>query len=595
MTTSRPGSVSRRGMLAAGVAGAALAGGKALAQQDKATKAKTPDTPEQPPALEEPVTDTLTPRLVACAEKMIPIHYTDKERAQLLHGFENQLQAVSTLRAQHFGHDLAPALTFDPRLPGKAFPKQKNRIKASRPAAGNAAPADDTALAYASVGQLGHWLRTGKISSEALTRLYLKRIRRYGDALECFITVTPELALAEARDADKKLAAGKDLGPLHGIPYGLKDLFDTRGIRTTWGAAPYKDRVPDRDARVVTRLREAGAVLLGKTTCGAIAYGDIWFGGKTRNPWNTAEGSSGSSAGSAAATAAGLVGFSIGTETLGSIVSPSNRCGATGLRPTFGRVSRAGAMALSWSLDKAGTICRHVEDTALVLGALNGYDAEDPGSVAMGFDYAPDLGQRGLVAGYDPAWFEGKSGNAIDRHALKTLQDLGVKTRHVSLPDLPYGVLFLSLVAEAAAAFEELTLSNRDDLLVWQADNAWPNSWRQIRFLSSVDLVQLDRLRRKVMGVMDKIMDQVDVLITPNFAANLLTITNYTGHPCLTLRAGFHEVPTRSDDGNADKTPHRVPQNISLIGRLFEEGKLCALGRRLEAALAVADERPPHF
>ncbi len=588
MGASNEGKVSRRGMLAAGVAGAALAGGKALAQQDKAEK------PSKPPELEEPVTETLSPRLVACAEKMIPIHYTDKERAQLLHGFENQLRAIATLRAQHFSHDLAPALTFDPRPPGKAFAKQKNRVRVSRPPAGQTAVSGGD-LAYASLSELGHQLRKGHISSVALTKLYLKRIRRYGDALECFVTVTPELALAEAAEADAKLAKGEDLGPLHGIPYGIKDLFDTKGIRTTWGAMPYKDRVPDSDSRVVTRLRQAGAVLLGKTTCGAIAYGDIWFGGKTRNPWNTAEGSSGSSAGSASATAAGLVGFSIGTETLGSIVSPSNRCGATGLRPTFGRVSRAGAMALCWSLDKAGTICRHVEDTALVLGAINGYDAADASSIGMGFEYAPGLGQKDLLVGYDPAWFAGKSGNEIDRHALKTLQGLGVQTRHVSLPELPYGVLFLSLVAEAAAAFEELTLSGRDDLLVWQADNAWPNSWRQIRFLSSVDYVQLDRLRRKVMGVMDKIMDEVDVLITPNFAANLLTITNYTGHPCLTLRAGFHDVPTRGGDANADKTPHRVPQNISLIGRLFEEGKLCALGRRLEAALGVANERPPHF
>ena len=585
MSGSSRAKVSRRGMLAAGVAGAALAGGKALAQQGEAAKLS------KPPELEEPVTQELTPRLVACAEKMIPIAYTDKERAQLLHGYENQLQAVSTLRAQNFGHDLAPALTFDPRLPGKVFARQKNSVRALPPLR-RQKPATDEDFAFASVPELGHWLRTGVISSVKLTNIYLKRIRRHGDGLECFVTVTPDLALAEAAQADAMLAKGKDLGPLHGIPYGVKDLFDTRGIRTSWGAAPYKDRVPDRDARVVTLLREAGAVLLGKTTCGAIAYGDIWFGGKTRNPWNPAEGSSGSSAGSASATAAGLVGFSIGTETLGSIVSPSNRCGATGLRPTFGRVSRAGVMALCWSLDKVGAICRHVEDTALVLGAINGPDTADASSIDTGFAYAPGLGQKGIVAGYDPAWFEGKSGNDIDRHALKTLQDLGVKTRHVSLPELPYGVLFLSLVAESAAAFEELTLSGRDDLLVWQADSAWPNSWRQIRFLSSVDYVQLDRLRRKVMLAMDKVMDQVDVLITPNFAANLLTITNYTGHPWLTLRAGFHDLPARGDD-NADKTPHRVPQNISLVGRLFEEGKLCALGRRLEAALGVAGERPP--
>ena len=579
--------VSRRGLLAAGAMGATLMGSKVIAQENKT---QGDDLTEE----SKMDADALNPKIVACAEKLIPIEYTDAERAQLLNGFENQLQSIASLRAQNFENELAPALTFDPRLPGKSFAKQKNEIRIPAPYK-KALPTNSEDIAFASLAQLGNWLRKTSLTSVQLTRIYLDRIEKYGKKLESFVTVTPALALKQAAQADLDLAAGRDKGPLHGIPYGVKDLFDTEGILTTWGATPYKDRVAKRDAHIVTKLHDAGAVLLGKTTCGAIAFGDIWFDGKTRNPWNLDEGSSGSSAGSASSTAAGLVGFSIGTETLGSIVSPSNRCGATGLRPTFGRVSRAGAMALCWSLDKVGAICRSVEDTITVLGAINGGDLEDASSIDMGLTYGRNLGQKDLVVGYDPAWFKGDGANDLDRKALKALKKLGVKTKIVHLPELPYGVLFLSLIAEAAAAFEELTLSGRDDLMVWQDDNAWPNSFRQIRFLSSVDYVQLDRLRRKVMQAMDALMDEVDVLITPNFAANLLTITNYTGHPCVTLRAGFHEIATRGAKDDTDKTLHRVPQNISLIGRLFEEGKICALGRRLEAALNANNERPPGF
>jgi Asp-tRNA(Asn)/Glu-tRNA(Gln) amidotransferase A subunit family amidase len=576
--------LSRRAILAASALGAGLAGSKALAQQSDAVDEMTKD---------EGSADTISPKIVACAEKLVPIRYTVEERAQIVSGIEAQVQSVALLREQTFDNALAPALVFNPRLPGRQFPDQKNKIQTSPPVLRRSRPTKAEDFAFASLVELGSWLRGGVITSVRLTEIYLDRIKRYGDTLECFITITPKLALKQAQEADAAFAAGKDFGPLHGIPYGVKDLFDTANISTTWGAAPYKDRIPDSDAHIVTKLRDAGAVLLGKTTCGALAYGDIWFDGKTRNPWNIKEGSSGSSAGSASATAAGLVGFSIGTETLGSIVSPSNRCGATGLRPTFGRVSRNGAMALCWSLDKVGTICRNVEDTVLVLATINGGDVQDAGSIDMGFAYTPERGQKALVVGYDPAWFSGDAAHDIDRNALKALKKMGVKTKTVSLPELPYGVLYLSLLAESAAAFEELTLSGRDDLLVWQDDDAWPNTFRQIRFLSSVDYIQLDRLRRKTMLAMDALMNEVDVLITPNFAANLLTITNYTGHPCLTLRAGFLDSPPRGVKDKTDKTTSRVPRNISLIGKLFDEGTLCALGNRLEAALGVYGERPP--
>ncbi len=574
---------TRRSLLLAGAIGA----GSTISSSSGILAQTSDHTDDNGPAL--------SPDIVAAAEKMLPISYSDAEREQLLHGFEAQLQAIGQLREQRLKNELAPAQVFDPRLPDKKFTQQKDVVTISSPTR-KTPPDNDSEIAYASLGELGHWMRNYGLSSEKLTGIYLSRIQKYAHKLESFITVTNDLAMEQAKQADRDMANGNDHGPLHGMPYGLKDLFDTKGIKTTWGAAPYKNRIGTIDAHIVQRLKESGAVLLGKTTCGAIAYGDIWFGGKTRNPWNIEEGSSGSSAGSAASTAAALCSFSIGTETLGSIVSPSNRCGTTGLRPTFGRVSRAGGMALCWSLDKVGPICRSAEDTALVLAAINGMDVNDPGSLDMGFSYDPDIDFRQLTIGYNPKWFEGNGTKSLDRKVLQMLLDMGVSSKEVSLPDLPYGALFLSLIAESAAAFEELTLSNRDDLMVWQEDNAWPNSWRKIRFLSAIDYVQLDRLRRKIMMEMNALFENVDALITPNFAANLLTITNFTGHPCLTFRAGFYDSPTRGN-GKIDQTAKkiRVPHNISLIGNLFEEGNICALGRALESKLGVAGQTPPAF
>jgi Asp-tRNA(Asn)/Glu-tRNA(Gln) amidotransferase A subunit family amidase len=545
-------------------------------------------------AQEAPDDAGLSKETLAAAEKLVPISYTEPERAQILNGIESQLAGIAALRAQNLENELAPAQVFDPRLPGKEFPQQENHL---RPAIGSSSHMKtDADLAFASLGELGHAFRHDGLRSEKLSGIYLDRIAKYTPQLECFVTITADLAMAQAQQADRDWAAGIDHGPLHGMPFGIKDLFDTKDILTTWGATPYKDRIAKSDAHIVTKLREAGAVLLGKTTCGAIAYNDIWFGGKTRNPWNMAEGSSGSSAGSASGTAAGLMSFSIGTETLGSIVSPSNRCGATGLRPTFGRVSRAGAMALCWSLDKVGAICRSAEDTALVLSVLNGKDTSDAGSLDHGFAYDHAIDPKSLTIGYDPAWFEGDGPQVQDRIALQTLLDLGVNTKKITVPELPYGALVLALVAESAAAFEELTLSGRDDLMKWQGDNAWPNSWRQIRFLSAVDYVQIDRLRRRVMHNMDRMMEEVDMLVLPNFAANLLTITNFTGHPCLTLRSGFIQSAVRDDPNLPKGAPKtRVPHNISLIGRLFDEGRMVALGGLVETKLGIAKIRPPGF
>jgi len=439
-------------------------------------------------------------------------------------------------------------------------------------------------------------MTTGQISSRELTEIYLARIEQYGGLLECFVTVTPELARVQADQADRERATGQVRGPLHGIPYGVKDLLDTRDILTTWGATPYKDRVANSDGAVVRILRDAGAVLLGKTTLGALAWGDVWFGGETRNPWNPKEGASGSSAGSGSATAAGLCSFGIGTETLGSIVSPADRNGLAGLRPTFGRVSRAGAMALCWSLDKIGPLCRYVEDSAIVLGVLNGFDVDDASSIDMGFAYDGRQSITDLTVGYDPDWFAGEDVRSTDHAALEAIASIGVTLQEISLPDLPVDEIMAPLSAESAAAFEELTLSNRDDELRRQIDNAWPNSFRQARYFSAVDYVQADRLRRSVMQQTQEFFSQVDVIIGPSFGTPMLSLTNFTGQPCLAMRAGFEEITPRSlfnhPENDTDETLHRIPRSVSLWSNLYQEGKLLQVGRALEVELGIANERP---
>jgi Asp-tRNA(Asn)/Glu-tRNA(Gln) amidotransferase A subunit family amidase len=434
-----------------------------------------------------------------------------------------------------------------------------------------------------------------------LTELYLRRIQTWDPRLRSVITVTRDLAMQQARQADREIAAGRYRGPLHGIPWGGKDLLDTAGIRTTYGAEPFKDRVPSEDAAVVRRLHAAGAVLIAKLSMGALALNDIWFGGQTMNPWLLEEGSGGSSAGPGAATAAGLVGFSIGSETEGSIVDPSTRCGVCGLRPTFGRVPRTGAMTLCWSLDKLGPIARSVEDTLLVLRAISGPDPGDLSSVPSVLDYDARAGVKGLRVGYFPRWQ--REATDVDRHALQQLKSLGLETVAVDLPDWPYDSLNTILFAEAGAAFEELTLSGRVNQLRVQTPDAWPNSFRQARFLSAVDFVQADRLRRAVAQEMAQLFSKVDLLLVPSLRDEMLTIGNFTGYPSLTLRAGFISVTQARSDWAPDPSrplphfdpPRRVPHGITLVGRLFDEGTLGRVGLALEHALGVADERPPGF
>ncbi len=548
--------------------------------------------------------ERITERTLAEAEKLFGLSLTEAERRQILGGpveeaedgfFTEQVAALSSRREYELPNSLQPALAFDPRLPGVDYGSQDNRVVlGARVFETLPAAAED--IAFASVAEQSHWLTTGQISSRELTDLYLDRIERYGTLLQCFITVTPELARAEADQADRERRAGNVRGPLHGIPYGVKDLMDTRDIATTWGATPFMDRVPDSDSAVVARLRDAGAVLLGKTAVGALAWGDVWFGGESRNPWNPKEGSSGSSAGSGSATAAGLCSFAIGTETLGSIVSPSDRNGVAGLRPSFGRVSRAGTMALCWSLDKVGPMCRYVEDTALVLSALNGYDERDTGSIDVGFAYNGNRPLSELVIGYDPAWFEGEDVLDAHRAALAAAGQLGATLLRLKVPPLPTQEILPALGIEAAAAFEELTLTDRDDTLRRQVDNAWPNALREARYFSAVDYVQADRVRRKLMEELDSLLGSVDVLLGPSFGNPMLVATNFTGQPSLTLRAGFDEITPRPlfgrPENETDTTTYRVPRSVSLWGSLFQEGKLIAAGRALEAVLGVAGERP---
>jgi len=399
------------------------------------------------------------------------------------------------------------------------------------------------------------------------------------------------------------VAAGKRRGPLHGIPWGGKDLLDTAGIPTTYGAEPYRNRVPATDAAVVRRLHDAGAVLVAKLSLGALALNDIWFGGQTMNPWLLEEGASGSSAGPGAATAAGLVGFAIGSETGGSIVSPSMRCGVNGLRPTYGRVPRTGAMTLCWSLDKLGPMTRSVEDTMLILQAITGPDAGDLASAPSHLDYDAGGQVAGLRVGYFPSWMKENPATDVDRAALETVRKAGMVPVEVTLPDWPFDSLNVILFSEGAAAFEELTLSHQIDQLKAQVPDAWPNQFREARFLSAVDFVQADRLRRRVAGEMARIFSQVDLLLVPSLRDEMLTITNFTGHPSLTMRAGFVEVSQARSDWAPDPEhplptfhpPRRVPHGVTLIGKLFDEGTIGRVGVALERQFAVAQERPPGF
>ena len=602
---------SRRDFLArtaAGVVGVAAAGRVAAEAQASAPAPQVTPVAGMPPAFgtAPPVGPEVSAATFAEAEKLARVDLTPAERAQAAGNWRQAMAGVMERRTGPrkvvLEASLAPATRWDPLIPGVSAAPESGRFVRSEPDP-RPLPGRDDDIAFAPVSALSRWIEKRALTSERLTRIYLERIDRFDPKLKCVITLTRDLAIEQARRADAEIAAGKYRGPLHGIPWGTKDLLDTKGIRTTWGAEPYRDRVPDADAAVVRRLHDAGAVLVAKLSLGALALNDVWFGGQTRNPWLLEEGSGGSSAGPGAATAAALVGFAIGSETEGSIVDPSMRCGVTGLRPTFGRVARTGAMTLCWSLDKLGPMARGVEDTFLVLAAISGQDPGDLSSVPSRLDFDAAGSVRGLKIGYFPAWMNESPATEVDRAALDTARRLGMAAVEVALPDWPYGSLNTILFAEAAASFEDLTLSRGVDQLKMQVSDGWPNTFRQSRFLSAVDFVQADRLRRKVAQEMARLFEKVDLLLVPALRDEILTITNFTGHPALTLPAGFVEVGEARSDWAPDPAhplpklspKRRVPHGVTLVGRLFAEGTLGSAGIALERAFGVTPERPPGF
>jgi len=537
--------------------------GAAVASYAQTQNPAQQQTPGAPPAFgtAPAVGPEVTPATFAEAEKLVQVQMTPAELAEAAGNWRMAMAPLYEMRVgprkATLEPTLAPATIWDPVLPGEKSGPAQNRFVRGRIDPGPL-PSNDEDIAFASVTRLSGWIEQRKLTSERLTNIYLKRLQQYDPKLHCVITLTSQLALTQAKQADAEIAAGKYRGPLHGIPWGAKDLLDTAGIPTTYGAEPFRNRVPKTNAVVVQRLNDAGAVLVAKLSLGALALNDIWFGGQTMNPWLLEEGSSGSSAGPGAATAAGLVAFAIGSETGGSIVSPSMRCGITGLRPTFGRVARTGAMTLCWSLDKLGPMARYVEDTMLVLNTITGPDAGDLSSLPSKFDFDANASVRGLRVGYFPAWMKEAPATDVDRAALEAVRKVGMIPVEVSLPDWPYDSLDLILFAEGAAAFEELTLSGQLDQLKMQVPDAWPNTFRQSRFLSAVDLIQADRLRRKVAIEMARIFSRVDLLLVPSLRDEMLTITNFTGQPSLTLRAGFVEVSEARSDWAPDPA-HPLP------------------------------------
>jgi Asp-tRNA(Asn)/Glu-tRNA(Gln) amidotransferase A subunit family amidase len=580
-----------------------------LASMGAAELAVADETPPGAPSAfgtAPPVGPEVTPATFVEAQKLVQIELTEAERSQAAGNWRVSMAALYERRTGprkvSLDETLAPYSQCNPLLPGHPPRASLDHFVRTESNPGPL-PAADRDIAFSPVWKLSRWIQSRQLSSERLTHIYLDRIARFDPKLRCVITLTSDLAIQQAKRADTEIAAGKYRGALHGIPWGGKDLLDTAGIRTTYGAEPFKDRIPQKDAVVVQRLHEAGAVLIAKLSLGALALNDIWFGGQTMNPWLLEEGSSGSSAGPGAATAAGLVAFSIGSETEGSIVAPTMRCGLTGLRPTFGRVPRTGSMTLAWSLDKLGPIARSVEDTMLVLHTISGADPGDLASTPSTLNFDVNRPIKGLRVGFFPGWMSGDGATDVDRAALKQIEQLGMHAVEVKIPDWPYDSLNAILFAEAGAAFEELTLSRRVDLLKVQTPDAWPNSFRQARFISAVDFVQADRFRRAVAQEMQRVLSQVDLLLVPSLRDEILTIGNFVGLPSLTLRAGFVQVSEARSDWAPDpkkplprfNPPRRVPHGVTLVGRLFDEGTIARVGLALEHAFNVSGETPPGF
>ena len=526
----------------------------------------------------------ITAATIAAAEELAGLKFEDAERTMMVDGLKQQESRIEALHKVALPNSVSPAIVFDPLPAGKTPPRVAKKAMVRSPVRSRALPASEEEIAFLPVTELSEHVRRGRIKPSRLTEIYISRLKKYDPVLRCVISLTEERARAQAQVADREIAAGKYRGPLHGIPWGAKDLLAVRGYKTTWGAGPYKEQVIDEDATVVQRLDAAGAILVAKLTLGELAQGDMWYGGRTRNPWKVDAGSSGSSAGPASATAGGLVGFSIGSETLGSISSPSTVCGTTGLRPTYGRVPKTGAMALSWTMDKLGPICRSVEDCALVLDAIYGPDGKDKSAIAASFNYDATLSPKKLRIGYLKSAFDQPqvdpkdekrtlhASKKWDDQALDTLRGMGIDLIPVELPDIPYDAMRIILTAEAAAAFDDLTRSNRDAELVQQSRFDWANTFRTARFIPAVDYINANRLRSNAIDAWDELMKKVDVIVTPTNAVNLpqLVATNLTGHPAVILPNGFR--------------PDGTPVSLTFLAGLFEEAKLLAVANAYQRA-----------
>ncbi|MEX0724100.1 MAG: amidase [Gracilimonas sp.] len=523
----------------------------------------------------------ITSEMIKNAASVIGLEFTETERDTMISSLENTRDALNSIREMKLKNSTPPSLNFNPIPVGKRFDFQQGAQVWDLPDDVEL-PENRNELAFYSIGELASLIKDRKITSVELTEFFLDRIEKHDEKLEAIITITRERALEQAEQMDVELEQGIYRGPLHGIPYGAKDLLAVEGYKTTWGAAPYKDQEIDETATVVKKLDEAGAILIAKTTLGALAYGDIWFDGRTNNPWNLEQGSSGSSAGSSAGTAAGLFPFAIGTETLGSIVSPSTRNGVTGLRPTYGRVSRTGAMALSWTMDKIGPITRSVKDAAVVFNAIYGSDGQDQTLVNLPFNYKADLDITTLKIGYLKSAFEQDYWNkGRDSLVLETMKDLGVELIPFELPEFDAGPLRIILTAEGAAAFDQLTLTDQDDMMQWQEPNAWPNTFRAAHFIPATEYINANRARFELIQKMDSVMQEVDVYISPAFGGGNLLVTNLTGYPSVVLPNGFTE------DGN--------PTSITFIGNLFGEARLLSVAKAYQEATDHHKQHPPLF
>ncbi|MBW3469351.1 amidase [Arthrospiribacter ruber] len=525
--------------------------------------------------------DEVSPAHIAAAEHLIGLEFSPSERDSMIRNLEGHRSSFEKMRQQYINNDISPALYFNP-LPHGFVPEQNQEEQDWGLPASVDFPEKDHDLAFMPVYQLAILIKSKKLSSEKLTQVYLQRIKTYSDTLQCLISLLEDSALEKAREMDQELAAGKYRGPLHGIPYGIKDLLAVKGTKTTWGAMPYKDQEIDQTAHIVQKLDEAGAVLVGKFTLGALAMGDVWYGGVTKNPWNLNQGSSGSSAGSGSAVGAGLVPFAIGTETLGSIVSPSTRNGVTGLRPTFGRVSRHGAMALSWSMDKIGPMSRSALDNGIILSIIHGFDPKDKSTISAAFNYKASKPLSALKVGYFKEFFEGERASEQDKRVLDELKEMGVQLHPVKLEtSVDVGSMLISLYVEGAAAFDQLTRDNQDDLLVAQHRGAWPNLFRSSRFIPAVEYIQANRFRSILIEEIHALFSEYDVIVTPSYGGNQLQVTNLTGHPALCLPNGFLE--------------NGSPVSITFLANLFEEEKLIMLGRAYQEHTDWQKNRPPLF